>query len=52
MATLDNVGIDDRTVVEQGEVAMHFRRQTTERERDYVFKTQAGRIASRKHEKE
>jgi hypothetical protein len=50
MMTLRGIGQDDRTVSEAGSTAMHYRRETTERERDYVFKTQAGRIASRKHQ--
>lgn len=52
MTTLAGVGVDDRTVAEPGAAAMHFRRQTTERERDYVFKTHPGRIASMKHERD
>ena len=48
---LCGVGIEDRTISEPLSIAMHFRRETTARERDYVFKTQRGRIASIKHEK-
>lgn len=50
MTALHGVGIDDRTINEPLEIAMHFRRETTTRERDYVFKTQRGRLASLKHD--
>jgi hypothetical protein len=51
MQTLRGVGIDDRTISDPLEIAMHYRRETTQQERDYVFKTQRGRAASRKQEK-
>jgi hypothetical protein len=51
MMTLQGVGIEDRTICEPLNVTMHYRRETTGMERDYVFKTQRGRLASMKHEK-
>lgn len=51
MTALSGVGVADRTINEPLKIAMHYRRETTARERDYVFKTNAGRIASRKHER-
>lgn len=50
MLALDGVGVTDRTINEPLNIAMHYRRETTARERDYVFKTNRGRIASIKHE--
>ena len=50
MATLSGVGIDDRTIAEPFHIGMHYRRETTAKERDYVFKTNPGRMASVKHE--
>lgn len=47
--TLQGAGIEDRTISEPLNVTMHYRRETTARERDYVFKTNAGRIASVRH---
>jgi hypothetical protein len=49
--TLRGVGVDNRTINEAGDIAVHYRRQTTTRERDYVFKTNPGRAASLKHER-
>lgn len=48
---LRGVGVSDRTVCDDGGTAIHVRRETTASERDYVFKTNAGRYASRQHEK-
>lgn len=47
---LQGAGVEDRTISEDGAVAMHVRRETTDRERDYVFRTPRGRAASRTHE--
>jgi hypothetical protein len=48
LATLLGVGIHDRTVRGTTEIGVHFRRETTEQERDLVFKSQRGWEASRK----
>jgi hypothetical protein len=51
MAALQGAGVVDRTISEPGVVAVHYRRETTDLERDYVFKTNIGRFASRQHER-
>lgn len=51
MDVLRGVGIEDRTINSPLEIAMHWRRETTARERDYVFKTNIGRMASAQHER-
>lgn len=50
-AALEGVGVHDRTIMEPGATVIHVRRETTDRERDYVFKTNRGRFASIQHEK-
>lgn len=47
---LRGVGIEDRTRADPYASAMHWRRETTARERDYVFKTAGGRAAARRHQ--
>lgn len=51
MMALHGVGVEDRTINEDGAAALHLRRETTARERDYLFKTNPGRMASLKHGK-
>ena len=51
MAAIGGVGIEGRTINSPLEIAMHYRRETTARERDYVFKTARGQLASIQHEK-
>lgn len=51
MTAINGVGVSDRTINGPLEIAMHYRRETTARERDYVFKTGRGRVASVLHEK-
>lgn len=51
LMALRGVGVEDRTIAEPGGVALHYRRETTDRERDYVFKTNPGRMAALKHDK-
>ncbi len=50
VGALDGAGVVDRTVFELGATAMHWRRETTGRERDYVFKSNLGRVAAKRHE--
>ena len=48
---LAGCGVDDRMHEVAGDFAVHWRRETTPGERDYVFKTNRGRMASIKHER-
>lgn len=50
MDALRGVGIEDRTRADPHASGMHWRRETTARERDYVFKTAGGRAAARRHQ--
>lgn len=50
MDAIRGVGVEDRMINSPLEIAMHYRRETTPRERDYAFKTSRGRAASIKHE--
>lgn len=49
--TLAGCGVDDRMHEIAGDTAVHWRRETTASERDYVFKTNRGRVASINHQR-